>query len=414
MSESTDTNLVCGGSIRPLAAGSPLHNDGPDIMTDMNHLHVESTTRALDLHQHHMAGLPKIPQTPGGVVTLNEEGQRLQDALVVPPSQPAIQKSTEPPGDVTATVPPCAGNHPWGECDDWCKLTHKPVETALVSTSQWAIRQSDASPTTESYCKSSTRVRGHVYQSPSGEHGGGPMPCNVDASLMGFGASAHMMDPAPAKNALEVVVTGTTVSYSQWNSNTGPLERPVSRRNSSAGSSLHKVWSLGSVSSGKESPQQKSITQKSDAGSWVSRPSTAVSKASPVSWDKEDEFDQVLQTISEKVAEHAVMIRKASPARAKVRRLFSSHGRAQLDCCRDMRKLYRAFQKSIRESLGMSHLKEQTDPLGRRCPAPEYLEARGRSRSPINAQTKADISAQINAIRGYLIFAASYLRIWRV
>lgn len=277
--------------------------------------------------------------------------------MVELPAQLRIKENVQRLGDISVTLRRCAEHHLAGSCTDFlCGLNHAPLEKELLSTYEWVIRHSETCHM-QSSCRNSKCLLGHVCQLPPCEYRGGSMPCRISPSLHFDDYAADRLESSDGPNPFDSVAATRTVH--RQTSNAGSLHRTLSRRNSEPGG-------LGRTISARQS----------GSGSFVSRQSSTASKASQVSWDEEDEFDHVLQSISSELGRQVTLIRRTSPG-SNVKQMFTSNGRARRDARHDMKKRLQSFQSRVRANLGMSDVKRQTSPSGH--VSSQYLETRGKS-----------------------------------
>lgn len=115
--------------------------------------------------------------------------------------------------------------------------------------------------------------------------------------------------------------------------------------------------------------------RSSSAASSLHSESSSTSKASQRSWEEDDVFDQVLQSISRELGNSTSTLKTKSVSRFAKR--WTKTGRSQGDMQRALRKELNEFQKQVEAHYGISGQKLHTEAV---FISGEYKECRGKFR----------------------------------
>lgn len=321
--------------------------------------------------------LPEKADIPDGTIPLNRSYRRV-DPRVPPPPADCLRRLQAQ----CVTNAPCFDAHLNGACEhEHCDLDHDPLEEDLKETLEWVAR---SIPCGEgSLCSKLTCFLGHICQDTDCERLGGGTECLLDLSLHFGGLSAHHFVP-PA------IVDAHRDEY-LWTSPIPLGKSDISRNPPVPGSFFARQTKIKKPNLGLSfkfhmrirslSPRSRRRRRdRSRAGSASSHASSR-SKASQVSWDDDDEFDQVLKAMDSDLEIYVARLEEAMPSVAarilggRVR----ARQRAEYD---DLKKELQLFRKNLAGYFGMSD-KERRMELG--SFSAEYRSLRGRF--PVSSHT---------------------------
>lgn len=255
------------------------------------------------------------------------------------------------------TQAPCFDAHLNGVCENEdCAFDHGPLEEDLIKTLEWMGR---SLPCREgSVCSNLACFLGHVCQDTDCDLFGGGTTCMLDSSLHFGGLSAHHFVPPATIDAhrgeyLWALPTGKFVPKKERYQHplilglASPEACPPENKKPNP-----LEWFKAQMNSLSPFPINKPSRHKSRRGS-ASSQASSTSKASQVSWDEDDEFDQVLKAMESDLDSHAAALEKVMPSVAAhvLGGGDRSRHRAEYN---DLKKEIQRFKYAVAGYLGIS------------------------------------------------------------